>query len=349
MEKRKSLLCLVGTSSLKNSLKNKETIFYKNVFSLIQKRNDKNMLERFSKNPEGGLDIIKFLYSDNSVNNLIINWLEESIKSNPEIISAEANTINNYLKKCGKLCERPLIYLINTTTDDGTLCKDALKNYFEKEVSAEVKTLSIIDTNLPVKYSANSIENEIEDLRDNLIKIILNEIQKDNEVIYISSPGLKPHLTTATIVSNFMGCQIYYKFETSNEVQRIDSEWFDHSIFVKNVINYMKDMEIDAALNLIRKLPNKIKDNVTDQYYTNEFLKKRRYGILFKKSSQRYIFKKIGIPIVLSFISLIAIVSVNTLAVYGIKTLSLSGMIIFLLALSAILFYIKHLLESERF
>ncbi|VVB94535.1 CRISPR-associated protein (Cas_APE2256) [uncultured archaeon] len=345
MEKRKSLLCLVGTSSLRNSLRDKKNVFHKNVFSLIEKRNDKNMLDRFSKDPEG-LDIIKYLYSDKSVNNLLVNWLEESIKSNPEIISAEANTINNYLKKCGKLCERPLIYLINTTTDDGTLCKDALKNYFE--VSAEIKTLPLIDTNLPVKDSANSVENEIEDLRDNLIKIILNEMQKDNEVIYISSPGLKPHLTTATIVSNFMGCQIYYKFEMSNEVQRIDSEWFDHSIFVKNVVDYMKDMEIDASLNLIKKLPNKIKGNVTDQYFTNEFLKKRHYGIILKEPGRKYLFKKIGIPIVLSSISLFAMVSVNTLAIYGVKTLSLSGMIIFLLGLSTILFFIKHILESER-
>lgn len=52
MEKRKSLLCLVGTSSLRNSLKDKQNVFYKNVFSLIQRRNDKDMLDKFSKNPE---------------------------------------------------------------------------------------------------------------------------------------------------------------------------------------------------------------------------------------------------------------------------------------------------------
>jgi hypothetical protein len=104
MDKKKSILCLVGTSALTNSLRDKNNCFSNEVASLLSKRNDKELVNRFSKNSEEQLNIIKYLYKDASIKILLANWLIKSIKGSPEKISAEINTIKNYLEDCGELC-----------------------------------------------------------------------------------------------------------------------------------------------------------------------------------------------------------------------------------------------------
>jgi putative CRISPR-associated protein (TIGR02619 family) len=341
--KKKSILCLVGTSVLSNSLRDKNNCFYTEITSLLTMRNDRELLNSFSKSQEEQLNIVRFLYKDAAVKNSLTNWLVKSIESAPEKISAEVNTIKNYLKECGELCEPHSVHLINTTTEEGTLCRDALKIFFEKEFSVIVKNHPLIDTTLPIQDSGSYIKREIEDLRDKLIKIILDEFKEGNEVVYISSSGLKPHITTATIVSNIMGCKIFYQFERSDKVQRIDSEWFDYDIFVKKINEFLKEGEIETADNLIRLLPKKLRINVVDDYYRG-----MRMGIVLKKSGIRYLLRKMVAPIGVNILVIVIAVFIDNMANYGISSLSLNNMILLIIILGIISYTIQtKISESE--
>ena len=125
----------------------------------------------------------------------------------PEKASAETNSLKRLLQ------EGDRIIFIHSDTEEGRLCADALKSFYQKNHSVETKgvdRLNYTDSEFKMVGLRSFVTKLIEQIR--------NEQKASREVIINATGGFKAEIAYATLVGLLFNVPVYYIHEAFQDI-----------------------------------------------------------------------------------------------------------------------------------